>query len=87
MDSSETIHEVLCEAAAVQNVKAALEAADIEVQSADVSLVAANLVTLDLVGARKVMKLIDALDDHDDVDAVYSNSDVPDDVVAALSKE
>ncbi len=87
VDSSETIHEVLCAPATVQDVKAALEAADIEVQSAEVSLVAATLVTLDLPGARKVMRLIDALDDHDDVDAVYSNSDVPDDVVAALSKE
>ena len=87
VDSSETILEVLCAPAAVQEVKVALEAAGIEVQSADVSLVAANLVTLDLAGARKVMKFIDALDDHDDVDAVYSNSDVPDDVVAALSKE
>ena len=87
VDSSEMIHEIICGAAALQDVKAAIEGAGIEVQSADVSLVAANLVTLDLVGARKVMKLIDALDDHDDVDAVYSNSDVPDDVVAALSKE
>ena len=87
VDSSETIHEVLCAATALQDVKAALERAGIELQSADVSLVAANLVTLDLAGARKVMKLIDALDDHDDVDAVYSNSDVPDDVVATLSKE
>ena len=32
-------------------------------------------------------RLIDALDEHDDVDAVYSNSDIPDDVVDALSKE
>ena len=33
------------------------------------------------------MRLVDALEDQDDVEAVYSNSDVPDDVVAALPKE
>jgi YebC/PmpR family DNA-binding regulatory protein len=86
-DASEMIYEITCEAGALQDVKSAIEAAGIEIQSADVSMVAANLVTLDLNGARKVMKLIDALEDHDDVDAVYSNSDVPDEVVAALSKE
>ena len=36
--------------------------------------------------ARKVMRLIDAIDEHDDVDAVYSNADLPDDVAAELSK-
>ena len=60
--------------------------AEIEISSADLSMVADNEISLDLDSARKVMRLIDALDDHDDVDAVYSNSDIPDEVVAELSK-
>jgi transcriptional/translational regulatory protein YebC/TACO1 len=48
-------------------------------------MVAANNITLDLTAAQRVMKLLDALEDHDDVDAVYSNSDVPDEVIAQMS--
>ena len=42
-------------------------------------------VTVDADGAAKVFKLIDALEDSDDVQNVYSNLDVPDDVLAALN--
>ncbi len=87
ISSSQHIHEVLCSPESFQAVKQAMEDAEIELQSADLSRVADNLVMLDLVTARKVMRLVDALDDHDDVDAVYSNSDIPDDVVAQLSQE
>lgn len=85
--SSRHIHEVLCSPEAFEAVKTAIEEAEIEIESADISMVAGNLITLDLERARKVMRLIDALEDHDDVDAVYSNTDIPDDVVASLSAE
>jgi transcriptional/translational regulatory protein YebC/TACO1 len=49
-------------------------------------MVAANNIMLDLKTAQKVMKLIDALEDHDDVDAVYSNSDIPEDVMKQLAE-
>ena len=87
VSTSATIHEVLCQPEAFQAVKAAIEAAEIKIESADISMVAENEITLDLSRARKVMRLIDALEDHDDVDAVYSNFDLPDDVVAELAKE
>lgn len=87
VSSSEHIHEIMCDPNALHDVKAKIEAAGIKVQSADVAMIASNNVTLDLESARKVKRLIDALEEHDDVDAVYSNSDIPDDVVAALSKE
>lgn len=85
--SSAHIHEVLCRPDQFESVKAALTAAGIEIQSSDVSMVAGNLISLDLSTARKVMNLINALDEHDDVDAVYSNSDISDEIVAQLSKE
>ena len=87
VDSSELVHEITCGSSALADVKRAIEEAGIEVQSADISMVAANNITLDLEGARKVMRFIDALEDHDDVDDVYSNSDVPDDVIAQLANE
>lgn len=85
--SSEHVHEVRCAPDAFEDVKKAIESASIEISSADLSMVAANEITLDIDAARKVMRLIDSLDEHDDVDAVYSNADVPDDVMNRLAKE
>jgi YebC/PmpR family DNA-binding regulatory protein len=87
VSSSEHIHEVTCRPEVLHDVKQRIEAAGIVVQSADVAMVASSSISLDLATARKVKRLIDALEEHDDVDAVYSNSDIPDDVVAALAKE
>jgi transcriptional/translational regulatory protein YebC/TACO1 len=44
-------------------------------------------VPVDLDGARKVLKLVDALEDSDDVQDVYTNIDIPDDVAAILDEE
>lgn len=87
VSSSEHIHEITCHPDVFHDVKAKIEAAGIKVESADIAMLASNNVTLDLESARKVKRLIDALEEHDDVDAVYSNSDIPDDVVAALAKD
>jgi len=87
VSTSEFIHEVLCSPEAYEEVKKAIEDAEIEIQSSDISMVADNLISLDFDAAKKVMRLIDNLEDHDDVDSVYSNTDVPDDVIAQLAKE
>jgi YebC/PmpR family DNA-binding regulatory protein len=87
VQSSAVVHEIRCIPAAFDRVKRALQEAGIVVQSSDLSMVAQSDVRLDLSSARKVMRLIDTLEEHDDVDAVYSNTDVPDDVIAQLSKE
>jgi transcriptional/translational regulatory protein YebC/TACO1 len=44
-------------------------------------------VPVDVEGARKVLKLVDALEDSDDVQDVYTNIDIPDDVAAILDEE
>lgn len=84
-ESSAEIYEITTTPQGFEEVKHAIEAAGIAVASADVSMVAANSVTLDLAAARKVTNLIDALDDHDDVESVYSNMDIPDDVIEQLA--
>ena len=67
-------------------VRDALEAAGIEVVSADLTMLPTTLIELAAVGeARQVLKVIDALDDHDDVQGVYANFDVPDSVMEELS--
>jgi transcriptional/translational regulatory protein YebC/TACO1 len=84
---SETIYEVTTDTQAFEGVKRAIGEAGIAIVSADLSMVAGTSVSLELGIARRVVKLLDALEDHDDVDAIYSNTDFSDEVVAALSKE
>jgi YebC/PmpR family DNA-binding regulatory protein len=87
VSSSAHIHEITCRPDRFEAVKKAVIDAGIETQSADISMVASNLISLDIAVARKVMNLVNNLDEHDDVDAVYSNSDMTDEVVAQLAKE
>ncbi len=87
VDSSDQMHEIICAPEAFESVKNAIAGAEIEIESADLSMLADNEVTLDLKAARKVMRLVDALEEHDDADAVYSNSHIPDDVLAQLADE
>jgi YebC/PmpR family DNA-binding regulatory protein len=76
--------EVVCEPTDLAAVRDALKAAGIEYDSAEASFVPSVQVPLDAEGATKVFRLIDALDDCDDVQNVYANYDVSDDVMAAL---
>ncbi len=77
---------VTSEPSAVFDVKAALEAAGITVLSAESTMVSSNLVPVeDLDDARKVLRIMDALEDNDDVQDVYSNFDMSDDTMTAAS--
>ena len=87
VNTSDQLHEITCVPDAFETVRDAIKEAGIELQSADLSMVADTEVTLDLTVARKVMRLIDNLEEHDDVDDVYSNSDIPDDVLKELAND
>ncbi len=76
-----------CDPDAYGSIKEALEAAGIAIQSADVTMVASSQITLDIDTARKVLRLMENLEEHDDVQSVSSNFDIPDDVMAELAKE
>ncbi|GAB7189840.1 YebC/PmpR family DNA-binding transcriptional regulator [Kineococcus sp. NUM-3379] len=76
--------EILCEATDLVAVREALQGAGIDYDSADASFVPSVQVPLDADGAAKVFRLIDALDDCDDVQNIFANYDVSDEVMAAL---
>src|SRR5215467_6985437 len=65
-------------------VRSALQSSGMEYESAESSFVPSMTVALDEDGARKIFKLIDAIEDSDDVQNVYSNFDVPDDIMASI---
>lgn len=60
------------------SVRDALEGKGVTMQSAALAMVPQNLVAVDAAVAEKVMRLMDALDDNDDVQNVYVNADFPD---------
>ena len=69
----------------VETVRAALEAAGITVESAEATMVSSTEVPLSTAeDAKKVLRVIDALEDHDDVQNVYSNFDIPDSILETV---
>ncbi|HEX6249249.1 MAG TPA: YebC/PmpR family DNA-binding transcriptional regulator [Nocardioidaceae bacterium] len=79
--------EVISEATDLVAVRSALQAAGVDYDSAEASFVPSMTVEVDLDGARKVIRLVDALEDLDDVQNVFGNHDVSDEVMAALDEE
>jgi YebC/PmpR family DNA-binding regulatory protein len=75
--------EVVTDPGSYVAVRRALEAADIPVASAEVTQRPQNSVPVDGADAHAVMQLMDALEDHDDVQAVYANFDIPDSVLTS----
>jgi YebC/PmpR family DNA-binding regulatory protein len=76
--------EVVSEPTDLIAVRTALQGAGLEYESAESSFVPSMTVPLDEDGARKIFKLIDALEDSDDVQNVYANFDVSDEIMAAV---
>ncbi|GAA2260852.1 putative transcriptional regulatory protein [Streptomyces ruber] len=76
--------EVLSEATDLVAVRTALQDAGIDYDSADANFVPTMQVELDEEGAKKIFKLIDALEDSDDVQNVFANFDVSDEVMAKV---
>ena len=81
------VFEITCEPSAYQDVRKALEEAEIPLQSGDVAMVPANTITLDAENGRKLLRLVEELDEHDDVQNVYANFDIPEDVVAEIAAD
>ncbi|AVM00574.1 YebC/PmpR family DNA-binding transcriptional regulator [Gordonia iterans] len=79
--------EVVSEPGDLVAVRTALQEAGIDYDSAEPDFRASVEVAVDADGARKVMKLIDALEDSDDVQNVYSNVDISDEVLAELEDD
>ena len=76
---------ITCEPSAVEAVREALEKAGITVDSAEATMVASTSVPLETADdAKKVLRLIDALEDHDDVQDVYANFDIPDAILQTV---
>ncbi|WP_084078216.1 YebC/PmpR family DNA-binding transcriptional regulator [Demequina sp. NBRC 110057] len=80
------VFEITSEATDVVAVRTALQDAGIDYDSAEAAWVPSMKVDLDVEGARKMLRLIDALEDCDDVQNVYANMDASDEVLEAAAE-
>ena len=81
-DPSEDSFEIITEPSDMQKVKDAVAGQGIEIAHAEVTMLPKNYVPVDAKTARQVNNLIEAIDDHDDVQNVYTNADFPDEAEA-----
>jgi YebC/PmpR family DNA-binding regulatory protein len=78
--------EITCDPSQFGAVLEALKQREIAVASSDLSMVPSTTITLDGETGRKVLRLIEALDDQDDAQSVVSNFEIPDEVMAELAE-
>lgn len=81
------VFEIVCDPNSLVDVRKAVQDAGLEYDAAEVEFRAGFTQVVTLEEAQKVMRIIDALEDSDDVQNVYSNVDIPDDVAEALDAE
>jgi YebC/PmpR family DNA-binding regulatory protein len=76
--------EVVCPVKDFTRVRDAIAAAGLEIENSELTMIPQTTVALDADLARKVLKLLDILEEHDDVQEVYANFDIPDEVLAEV---
>jgi YebC/PmpR family DNA-binding regulatory protein len=85
-DPGEDSYEIITAPEDVNKVKTALEAAGIPVSLAEITMLPKSYVALDGKSAEQIIRLVDALEDHEDIQNVYTNFDIPDEVMAKVGK-
>jgi YebC/PmpR family DNA-binding regulatory protein len=76
---------IVCEPAAVSAVRDALEQAGVEVQSAELAMEPKSTVTVKGTEAEWLLRLVDTLEEHDDVNEVHANFDVPQEIIEKVT--
>jgi YebC/PmpR family DNA-binding regulatory protein len=85
-DPGEDNYEIITAHEDVDKVKAALESKGITVSLAEITMLPKSYVALDEKSAEQIIRLVDALEDHEDIQNVYTNFDIPDEVMAKVGK-
>jgi len=81
LKSEEDSYEIYTEPTDIEVVKGKLEKAGARVQAAEVTMVPKTTIKLDGDDAEKMLRLMDALEEHDDVSRVYANFDIPEEIL------
>lgn len=87
MKTEDKIYEITTDPKDFEKVKKALDDNKVECQLAEVTMVPTMTVKVDGTHAKQVLALVDALEDYEDVQNVYANFDIPDDILEQTKKE
>jgi len=85
-DPGEDSYEIITAPEDINKVKASLETSGIPISLAETTMLPKNYVTLDDKSADQMIRLVEALEEHDDVQNVYTNFDIPEEVMAKVGK-
>ena len=85
VDTDSDPMEIYTEPGALEAVRKALDAAGVNVESAENAMIAQQTVSMDLEHVRKALRLMDMLEDIDDVQRVTANVDIPEEILAELA--
>lgn len=84
---SDKNYEVFCDPKDFEKVKVALQGKNITCESSELTKIPNSTIKVSGNDAKQLLGLIEALEDHDDVQKVYANFDIPDDVLEEMAKE
>ena len=84
MQTADDHYEITTTVENFEDVRKALEDAGISMETAEITRIPANTVAVDENKGKALLKLMDILEDHDDIQKSYSNFDIPDDVMNAI---
>lgn len=86
LQSSDDIYEIYTEFADLESVRAALEKSSIEITSMEPAMIPQNTIKLDGKRAEQMLRLYEALEEHDDVVHVYANFDIDESIMEKMSE-
>lgn len=86
METAGDVFEITCDPAAYEELRKALEEKEIPMEVAEISMMPQTMVGIDDEAiAKRVVSMMEAFDDHEDVQNAYANFDIPDDIMERLS--
>jgi len=81
MQTEEDVYAVTTDVRDLEAVKKALENNKIKIKSAEITMIPSTVIKLEGDAAKQVLGLVEALEEHDDVQNVYANFDIPDELI------
>ena len=84
MQTADEHYEITTAVDSFDSVRTTLEKAGITIETSEITRIPANMVAVDEKKGKALLKLMDILDDHEDIQKAYSNFDIPDDVMNTI---
>ncbi len=80
-------YEIYCKPQDLENIKPVLQSKNIKWEEAETTMIPSSFIKLNAVDSKAILALIDALEEHDDIQEVYANFDIPDEIMEKISAE